>query len=111
MSNFGKYTKTILFVPATRGLINEPKLRRMKPSDYLINISRGPIIDQVALVKVLQDTRIAGAGLDVYDPEPMPTNHPLYHLDNVVMSPHVAAHTDEAMLRTAMVVTDIFAVI
>jgi len=98
-------------IPATRRLIDEAKLRSMKQSAYLINTSRGPVIDQVALVKALQEGWIAGAGLDVYDPEPMPMNHPLNKLDNVVMSPHMAAHTDEAMLRMAMVVSDILAVI
>ena len=98
-------------IPATRGLIDEAKLRSMKKSAYLINTSRGPVVDQVALVKALQEGWIAGAGLDVYDPEPMPMDHPLYKLDNVVMSPHMAAHTDEAMLRMAMVVSDILAVI
>jgi len=97
--------------PATRGLVDGAKLRSMKQSAYLINTSRGPVVDQVALVKALQEGWIAGAGLDVYDPEPMPMDHPLYKLDNVVMSPHMAAHTDEAMLRMAMVVSDILAVI
>jgi phosphoglycerate dehydrogenase-like enzyme len=83
----------------------------MEPSAYLINTSRAPVIDQVALVKAIHETWIAGAGLDVYDPEPMPAKYPLYHLDNVVMSPHMAAHTDEAMLRMAMVVTDNLVVI
>jgi phosphoglycerate dehydrogenase-like enzyme len=97
--------------PATRGLIDEAKLRSMKQSAYLINTSRGPVVDQVALVKALQEGWIVGEGLDVYDPEPMLMDHPLYKLDNVVMSPHMAAHTDEAMLRMAMVLSDILAVI
>ena len=59
----------------------------------------------------MQEGWIAGAGLDVYEPEPIPMDHPLYKLDNVVLSPHMAAHTDEAMLRMAMVVSDILAVI
>ena len=98
-------------IPATWGLIEEAKLRSMKQSAYLINTSRGPVVDQVALVKALQEGWIVGEGLDVYDPEPMLMDHPLYKLDNVVMSPHMAAHTDEAMLRMAMVVSDILAVI
>ena len=83
----------------------------MKQTTYQINTSRGPVVDQVALVKALQEGWIAGAGLDVYEPEPIPMDHPLNKLDNVVLSPHMAAPTDEAMLWMAMVVSDILAVI
>ncbi len=98
-------------LPATHGLIDEAALRRMKPSAFLINTARGPVVDQAALVRALQEKWIAGAGLDVYDPEPLPPDSPLLKLDNVVLSPHMAAHTDEALLRMAMVVTDVLAVI
>lgn len=83
----------------------------MKQTTYQINTSRGPVVDQVALVKALQEGWIAGAGLDVYEPEPIPMDHPLNKLDNVVLSPHMTAPTDEAMLRMAIVVSDILAVI
>jgi phosphoglycerate dehydrogenase-like enzyme len=83
----------------------------MKPSAYLINSARGPVVDQAALIRALQEGWIAGAGLDVYDPEPLPKDSPLLAMDNVVLSPHMAAHTDEALLRMAMVVTDVLAVI
>ncbi len=98
-------------VPATKGLINEAALRRMKKTAYLVNSSRGPVVDQAALVRALQEGWIAGAGLDVFDPEPLPADSPLTKLDNVVLSPHMAAHTDEALLRMAMVVQDVMAVI
>ncbi len=97
--------------PATQGLINEAALKRMKRTAYLINSARGPVIDQAALIRALQEGWIAGAGLDVFDPEPLPADSPLLQLDNVVVSPHMAAHTDEALLRMALVVEDIIAVI
>jgi D-3-phosphoglycerate dehydrogenase len=98
-------------VPETKGMINEAALRSMKPSAYLINSARGLVVDQAALILALQAGWIAGAGLDVYDPEPLPKDSPLLAMDNVVLSPHMAAHTDEALLRMAMVATDVLAVI
>ena len=73
----------------TRGLIGAADLARMKPDAYLINTSRGPIVDEAALIAALAAKRIAGAGLDVYDIEPPPIDHPLRRLDNVVLSPHI----------------------
>ncbi len=98
-------------LPETKGMINEAALRSMKRSAYLINSARGPVVDQAALERALREGWIAGAGLDVYDPEPLPKDSPLLSMDNVVLSPHMAAHTDEALLRMAMVVTDVLAVI
>jgi len=98
-------------VPNTKGIINAEALRKMKPTAYLINSSRGPVVDQDALIQALQEGWIAGAGLDVFDPEPLPTDSPLLKLENVVVTPHMAAHTDEALLRMAMVVEDVIAVI
>jgi phosphoglycerate dehydrogenase-like enzyme len=83
----------------------------MKRTAYLINTARGPVVDQAALTRALQEGWIAGAGLDVYDPEPLPADSPLLKMTNVVLSPHMAAHTDEALLRMAMVVTDVMAVL
>jgi D-3-phosphoglycerate dehydrogenase len=97
-------------VPATHGLIGSAALRKMKPGAYLINSSRGSVIDQNALIEALQQGWIAGAGLDVFDPEPLPADSPLLKLDNVVVTPHMAAHTDEALLRMAFVVEDVIAV-
>jgi len=98
-------------LPETRGLIGEAELRSMKPTAFLLNTARGPVVDQAALERALEQGWIAGAGLDVYDPEPLPADSKLLHMDNVVLSPHMAAHTDEALLRMAMVVTDVLAVI
>lgn len=96
---------------STRGLIGEVELQRMKPSAFLINSARGPVVDQRALVKALKNGWIRGAGLDVYDPEPLPPDSPLLSMDNVVLSPHMASHTDEALFRMAMVIEDVLAVI
>ena len=73
----------------TRGLIGARELSLMKPGAYLINTSRGPIVDEVALIAALRDKRLAGAGLDVFDIEPLPIEHPLRKLDNVVLTPHL----------------------
>ena len=84
--------------PDTRGLIGEEELRAMKPNAYLVNISRGGIVDEAALIKALQEGWIAGSGLDVFEEEPLPPDSPLHDLDNVILSPHVAGfspHYDE----------------
>ena len=75
--------------PRTRGLIGARELGLMKPSAYLINTSRGPIIDEAALIAALREKRIAGAALDVFDTEPLPLDHPFRKLDNVVITPHL----------------------
>jgi len=69
------------------------------------------VIDQNALIEALQQGWISGAGLDVFDPEPLPADSILLKLDNVVLTPHMAAHTDEALLRMALVVEDVIAVL
>ncbi|MFC1860046.1 D-2-hydroxyacid dehydrogenase family protein [Chloroflexota bacterium] len=79
----------------TKGLVGAHELSLMKPAAYLINTSRGPIVDETALVKVLEAYKIAGAGLDVYNLEPLPLGHPLTKLDNVVMTPHLGYVTRE----------------
>jgi phosphoglycerate dehydrogenase-like enzyme len=73
----------------TRGLISARELGLMKPSAYLINTSRGPIVEERALIEALTRKQIAGAGLDVFDVEPLPLDHPLRKLDNVVITPHL----------------------
>lgn len=73
----------------SRGLIGARELDLMKPSAVLVNTSRGPIIDEAALIEALQTKKIAGAGLDVYDIEPLPRDHPLRKLSNVVLTPHL----------------------
>ena len=79
----------------TRGLIGAQEFALMKRSAYLINTARGPIVDEAALIAALRERRIAGAGLDVYDIEPLPREHPLRALDNVVLSPHLGYVTAE----------------
>jgi phosphoglycerate dehydrogenase-like enzyme len=73
----------------SRGLVGKNELGLMKPTAYLINTSRGPIVDEAALLAVLRDKKIAGAGLDVFDIEPLPLEHPLRKMDNVVLTPHL----------------------
>jgi D-3-phosphoglycerate dehydrogenase len=84
--------------PATRGLIGDAALRRMKPSAFLINTSRGPVVDEAALLDALRDHRLAGAGLDVFEHEPV-TDIALVSMPNVVATPHVASHTMETLGR------------
>lgn len=79
----------------TRSLIGARELALMKPTAYLINTSRGPLIDETALVDALRTRRIAGAGLDVFEKEPLPPGHPLYELDNVILTPHSVGWTEE----------------
>jgi phosphoglycerate dehydrogenase-like enzyme len=80
----------------TRGLVGARELGLMKPTSYFINISRGPIVDEAALVDALQRKAIAGAGLDTLDVEPLPKDHPLLKLSNTVITPHVGYVTEEA---------------
>ncbi len=81
----------------SRGTVTARELGLMKPTAYLINPSRGPIVDEAALIAVLRDRRIAGAGLDVFDQEPMPKDHPFRTMDNVVATPHLGYNVNEAM--------------
>lgn len=85
----------------TRHMVDRAFLALMQPTAYLINISRGGVVDQEALVEALRERRIAGAGLDVFTPEPLSPGHPLTTLDNVVLTPHVGAGTLDAF-RTKM---------
>ncbi|MBM4415694.1 MAG: D-2-hydroxyacid dehydrogenase family protein [Chloroflexi bacterium] len=80
----------------TRGLIGAPELTLLGPQGYLVNTSRGPIVDEGALVEALRTRAIAGAGLDVFDREPLPAEHPLRGLDNVVLTPHLGYVTRES---------------
>ena len=81
----------------TRGMVNASKLSLMKNTAYLINTARGPIVDEAALYRALVEKKIAGAGLDVFEVEPTPTDNPLLQLENVVVTPHGICFTDECM--------------
>jgi len=83
--------------PQTRKLIGDAELRQMKPTAYLINCARGPVVDTDALVRALDAGAIAGCALDTTDPEPLPDPHPLRGRENVILQPHVAWYSEEAM--------------
>ena len=79
----------------TSGLVRARELKLMKPSAYLINTARGPIVDEAALIQALKTGAIAGAGIDVFESEPLPPNHPFIDMDNVIMTPHLGYVTKE----------------
>ena len=85
--------------PATVGLISAARLAIMKPNAYLINVGRGPQIDEVALADALRNHRIAGAALDVFEEEPLPADSPLWALDNLLITPHTGGITEKAWQR------------
>ncbi|MFL5455745.1 MAG: NAD(P)-dependent oxidoreductase, partial [Myxococcales bacterium] len=81
----------------TRKLMGDENLARMKPTAWLVNCSRGPIVDTEALVRALDAKRIAGCALDTVDPEPLPDPHPLRGRENVILNPHVAWYSEESL--------------
>ena len=85
-------------IPETRGMMNDQAFGRMKPTAFLINCARGPIVDTDALVRALDAGRIAGCALDTTDPEPLPDPHPLRGRDNVILTPHAAWYSEQAMV-------------
>jgi phosphoglycerate dehydrogenase-like enzyme len=89
--------------PETRGRMGEREFRLMKPSAVFINVSRGPIVQEAALVRALREGWIAGAGLDVFDTEPLPSDHPLYEFPQVIISPHVSGITPRFFERIAAI--------
>jgi phosphoglycerate dehydrogenase-like enzyme len=88
-------TVNTLLNATTRGMISDPQFRLMKPTAFFINTARGPIVDQNSLTRALQERWIAGAGLDVFEKEPLDAADPLLELDNVILSPHGLAWTEE----------------
>jgi phosphoglycerate dehydrogenase-like enzyme len=85
--------------PATERMFNEQVFRRMKKTAYFLALSRGPLIDDGALVKALQEGWIAGAGLDVFPQEPPPPDHPIFDCKNVVMTPHTSGWSPDRQVR------------
>jgi phosphoglycerate dehydrogenase-like enzyme len=89
-------TVHVVLGPRSRGLVGADDLARMKPTSYLVNTARGPIVDEAALLTTLQQRRIAGAAIDVFSVEPLPVDHPFRKLDNIVLTPHLGYVTAES---------------
>ena len=85
--------------PETTGLIGREQIARMRPGALLINVARGPVIDDAALIAALREGRIGGAALDVFVTQPLPGDHPYFGFDNVIITPHMAGITEESMMR------------
>lgn len=92
--------------PITKGMFNEKVFSKMKPGAYFINVSRGGLVDQDALVKALKEKRIRGAGLDVTTPEPLPSDHPLWTCPNLVITPHNSGHAAIRQVRLIQLIAE-----
>jgi len=88
-------TVHVVLSQRSRGLVGREDLARMKPASYLVNTARGPIVDEAALLEILQQRKIAGAAIDVFSVEPLPVDHPFRKLDNLVLTPHLGYVTEE----------------
>ena len=86
----------VVLGPRSRGLVGPADLARMKPTAYLVNTARGPIVDEAALLETLREKRIAGAAIDVFSVEPLPVDHPFRKLDNIVLTPHLGYVTEDS---------------
>jgi phosphoglycerate dehydrogenase-like enzyme len=95
----------------TRRLINEGTLSKFKDGTFLINTSRGPVVDNIALANALKSGKLGGAALDVFDPEPLPDDHPLMQAPNTLFTPHIGARTHIALERMNDVVDDVIRVL
>ena len=98
-------------LPTTKGVLGAREFRLMKKTAYVINVARGPIWDEKALCAALKEGSIAGAGSDVYEVEPSSKDHPLLQFENFMGTPHMAAHTEEALRRMSRVAVDILRVL
>ena len=92
----------VALTDSTKGIINEAAFNKMKPTALIVNTSRGPVIDEKALIKALEEKKIAGAALDVFEKEPTPLDNPLLRFDNVVLTPHCASATWETRRKMAI---------
>lgn len=88
--------------PETTGLISRQRIASMRPGTLLINVSRGPVVDDAALIEALSSGRIGGAALDVFVTQPLPADHPYFGLENVILTPHMAGITEESMRRMGL---------
>ncbi len=99
-------------IKETQHLMNAAAFAKLKPGTFLINVSRGGVVDTAALVQALEQKRLGGAALDVFEQEPLPSDHPLLKFDNVILTPHIASYSTEAVLQlrrdTAMRVVEYF---
>ena len=95
----------------TRHIVGAEEIRMMKPTAFLLNLGRGPLWDEKGVLEALEQQWIAGAGTDVFEDEPTATDHPLFRHRRFVCTPHMAAHTDEAMRRMSLVAEDVMAVL
>jgi D-3-phosphoglycerate dehydrogenase len=86
----------------TTGLIGRDRIARMKPGALLINVSRGPVVEDAALIEALSSGHIGGAALDVFSTQPLPADHPYFGFDNVIVTPHMAGITEESMMRMGL---------
>ena len=98
-------------LPATKGVVGEKEFNLMKPTAYIINLARGPIWDEKALFQILKEGKIAGAASDVFEVEPASKDHFLLKLENFIATPHMAAHTEEALKRMSLVAEDVIRVL
>ncbi|MDD5168312.1 MAG: NAD(P)-dependent oxidoreductase, partial [Syntrophales bacterium] len=92
--------------PETQGIIDATKLALMKPSAILINVGRGPLVDEAALAEAIRSKKLAGAAADVYTQEPPPPDHPYFGLENMILTPHLAGSTLESGLRIMTMAMD-----
>ncbi len=98
-------------LPATRGCVNAGLIRQMKPTAILLNMARGPLWNEADVLEALKTGGIAAAGADVFEEEPTPATNPLFTVDNFVATPHMSAHSNEAMIRMSLVARDVLAVL
>jgi phosphoglycerate dehydrogenase-like enzyme len=97
---------TAALTPRTRGMVSAEVLRALRPTAWVINIARGPIVDEAALAAALQEKRIGGAALDVFETEPLPAASPLWSLENVILTPHVSNSSPMVRERSLALVAE-----